>query len=48
MDYYQGLDSKIKVKLVVFFKAERDENILTWSGRQFHSSVAVGMKRREF
>ena len=32
----------------MFFKAERDENILMWSGRQFHSSVAGGMKRREF
>ena len=32
----------------VFFKMERDEDILMWSGREFNSSVAVGMKRREF
>ena len=31
-----------------FFKVERDEDILMWSGRQFHSYVAGGMKRREF
>ena len=31
----------------MLFKAERNEDILMWSGRQFHSSVAGGMKRRE-
>ena len=34
----------------MFFKVERerDEDILMWSGRQFHSFVAGGMKRRNF
>ena len=38
------------MKLVekVFFKVGREEDILMWNGREFHSSVAGGMKRREF
>ena len=33
---------------MLFFKVERDEDILRWSGRELHNSVAGGMKRREF